>query len=88
MQATGFMNAGTGPGLSTTYLVWFKLHCQEKAKMGDPSSAFLRILHPEFVVFRISYSLRSAFVYSLIYNTAFSKNTEEALPIVRDMVGT
>lgn len=88
VQAAGFMNAGTGPGLTTIHLVWFKLHCQEKAKMGDPSSAFWRILHPEFVVFRIPYTLQSAFVYSLSYSTAFSKNTEKALPIVRDMVGT
>ena len=53
-----------------------------------PALPSLRSLHPEFVAFRITFSLQSTSLYGLSYNTAFSKNPEKAPPTVRYMNGS
>lgn len=53
-----------------------------------PALPSLRSLHPEFVAFRITFSLQSTSLYRLSYNAAFSKNPEKAPPTVRDMNGS
>lgn len=61
---------------------------RKKLRWEVPALTSLRILHPEFVAFRIPFSLQRTFVYPLSYNTAFSKNTEKAPPTVRDTNGS
>lgn len=61
---------------------------RKKLRWEVPALPSLRILHPEFVAFRIPFSLQRTFVYPLSYNTAFSKNTEKAPPTVRDTNGS
>ena len=53
-----------------------------------PALPSLRSLHPEFVAFRITFSLQSTSLYGLSYNAAFSKNPEKAPSTVRYMNGS